>query len=54
MTNVILDINDLIVSLGEDARAPRIIDGVSLQVAKGETLCVEASNGSAVLQITEK
>ena len=33
----VLDINGLIVSLGKDAQAPRIIDNVSLQVAQGET-----------------
>ena len=54
MTNVILDINDLIVSLGEDARAPRIIDGVSLQVVKGETLCLvgESGSGKSVTSLT--
>ena len=54
MTNVILDINDLIVSLGEDARAPRIIDGVSLQVAKAETLCLvgESGSGKSVTSLT--
>jgi len=54
VTNVILDINDLIVSLGEDARAPRIIDGVSLQVVKGETLCLvgESGSGKSVTSLT--
>jgi len=54
VTNVILDINDLIVSLGEDARAPRIIDGVSLQVAKAETLCLvgESGSGKSVTSLT--
>src|SRR5205085_1557819 len=48
------DINDLIVSLGEDARAPRIIDGVSLQVVKGETLCLvgESGSGKSVTSLT--
>src|SRR5438309_4033668 len=51
---VILDINDLIVSLGEDARAPRIIDGVSLQVRERETLCLvgESGSGKSVTSLT--
>ena len=51
---VVLDINDLIVSLGTDTRAPRIIDGVSLQVAKGETLCLvgESGSGKSVTSLT--
>ena len=35
MTSPILDINDLVVGLGKDSKAPRIIDGLSLQVRQG-------------------
>jgi peptide/nickel transport system ATP-binding protein len=54
MTDIVLDINDLIVSLGKDAKAPRIIDGVSLSVASGETLCVvgESGSGKSVTSLT--
>jgi peptide/nickel transport system ATP-binding protein len=54
MTLTVLDINDLIVSLGKDAKAPRIIDGVSLNVAEGETLCVvgESGSGKSVTALT--
>jgi peptide/nickel transport system ATP-binding protein len=54
MTDTVLDINDLIVSLGKDAKAPRIIDGVSLSVASGETLCVvgESGSGKSVTSLT--
>jgi len=50
----ILDINNLVVGLGKEAQAPRIIDGVSLQVAKGETLCVvgESGSGKSVTSLT--
>jgi len=33
---VILDIDNLVVSLGKNSQGPRIIDGVSLQVRQGE------------------
>ena len=46
MTNIVLDINNLTVSLGKDAQAPRIIDGVSLQVEQAETLCLVGESGS--------
>src|SRR5256714_3285652 len=54
MSNIVLDIDDLIVALGEDARARRIIDGVSLQVAKAETLCLvgESGSGKSVTSLT--
>jgi hypothetical protein len=32
MTNIVLDINNLVVGLGKNPKAPRIIDGISLQV----------------------
>ncbi len=52
--SVVLDINNLVVGLGKGAQAPRIIDGVSLQVAKGETLCLvgESGSGKSVTSLT--
>ena len=38
MSNIVLDIDNLVVGLGKDSRGTRIIDGVSLQVRAGETL----------------
>jgi peptide/nickel transport system ATP-binding protein len=54
MTDSVLDIKDLVVSLGKDAGAARIIDGVSLNVAAGETLCVvgESGSGKSVTSLT--
>src|SRR6201993_4200527 len=54
MTNTILDIKDLVVSLGRDPNATRIIDGVSLQVRERETLCVvgESGSGKSVTSLT--
>jgi peptide/nickel transport system ATP-binding protein len=46
MTNIVLDVDNLVVCLGEDAQAPRIIDGVSLQVEQAETLCLVGESGS--------
>jgi peptide/nickel transport system ATP-binding protein len=50
----ILDINDLVVGLGKGPAARRIIDGVSLQVHEGETLCVvgESGSGKSVTSLT--
>src|ERR1700746_1311093 len=54
MTNTILDIKDLVVSLGRDPNATRIIDGVSIQVRERETLCVvgESGSGKSVTSLT--
>src|SRR5437870_5016276 len=54
MTNIVLDIDSLVVGLGKDPRGTRIIDGVSLQVREGETLCVvgESGSGKSVTSLT--
>jgi peptide/nickel transport system ATP-binding protein len=44
--NTVLDINDLVVGLGQDGKGPRIIDGVSLHVSARETLCLVGESGS--------
>src|SRR6201995_3187115 len=46
MTDIVLDIDSLIVGLGKNPPNERIIDGVSLQVEEGETLCVVGESGS--------
>jgi len=46
MTNIVLDIDNLTVGLGKDPQGTRIIDGVSLQVREGETLCLVGESGS--------
>ncbi len=53
-SNVVLDINDLVVSLGKTAQGPRVIDGISLRVSEGETLCVvgESGSGKSVTSLT--
>src|SRR6202051_4946423 len=54
MTNIVLDIQNLVVGLGKDAKATRILDGVSVQVREGETLCVvgESGSGKSVTSLT--
>src|SRR6185295_11615656 len=54
MTNIVLDINNLVVGLGDKPRAERIIDGVSVQVSERETLCVvgESGSGKSVTSLT--
>jgi peptide/nickel transport system ATP-binding protein len=51
---VILDIDKLVVGLGKSPQASRIIDGVSLQVREGETLCLvgESGSGKSVTSLT--
>src|ERR1700678_1516715 len=46
MTNVILDIDNLTVGLGNNPDNTRIIDGVSLEVRERETLCLVGESGS--------
>jgi peptide/nickel transport system ATP-binding protein len=56
MTDTILDIDNLVVALGKTkaTTGPRIIDGVSIKVDKGETLCVvgESGSGKSVTSLT--
>ncbi|PAY04144.1 microcin ABC transporter ATP-binding protein [Bradyrhizobium sp. UFLA03-84] len=53
-SNVVLDINNLVVGLGRKADAHRIIDDLSLQVHEGETLCLvgESGSGKSVTSLT--
>jgi peptide/nickel transport system ATP-binding protein len=52
--NPVLDIQNLVVSLGRKPASPRIIDGVSLQVRERETLCLvgESGSGKSVTSLT--
>src|SRR2546422_2445001 len=54
MSNVVLEIDNLVVGLGKKPGGARIIDGVSLQVREGETLCVvgESGSGKSVTSLT--
>jgi ABC-type glutathione transport system ATPase component len=54
MTQVVLDIDSLVVGLGKNPRNERIIDGVSLQVRERETLCLvgESGSGKSVTSLT--
>src|SRR5919197_5129691 len=54
MTDIVLDIDNLVVSLGKKPGGQRIIDGVALQVREGETLCVvgESGSGKSVTSLT--
>ena len=46
MTDTVLDIDNLVVSVGRKPSAPKIIDGISLQVRERETLCLVGESGS--------
>ena len=54
MTNVVLDIDNLIVGLGRNPGKARIINDVSLQVREAETLCLvgESGSGKSVTALT--
>src|SRR4051812_44826894 len=44
--NLVLDIDNLVVGLGQDPRNQRVIDGVSLKLSAAETLCLVGESGS--------
>src|SRR6202048_1283998 len=46
MTNIVLDINNLVVGLGKNPKAPGVTAGISLQVLERETLCLVGESGS--------
>src|SRR5260370_18378453 len=54
MTNVVLDIDNLMVGIGRNPGKARIIDDVSLQVREAETLCLvgESGSGKSVTALT--
>src|SRR6202162_6392593 len=54
MTNTVLDIENLVVSLRNKSRDERIIDGISLTVSERETLCLvgESGSGKSVTSLT--
>src|SRR5258708_16713122 len=54
MTDIVLDIDNLVVGLGKNPGGSRIIDGLSLQVREGETLCLvgESGSGKSVTSLT--
>src|SRR5277367_5662781 len=54
MTNPILEIDNLAVSLGTKSRSEKIIDGISLGVHERETLCLvgESGSGKSVTSLT--
>ncbi|MET0723538.1 MAG: ATP-binding cassette domain-containing protein, partial [Tardiphaga sp.] len=43
---LVLEIENLVVGVGKAGTGKRIIDGISLQVRQGETLCVVGESGS--------
>src|ERR1700709_2182667 len=51
---IILDIDNLVVSLGNNPHNDRVIDGVSLHVSEGETLCLVgvSDDGMSVTSLT--
>src|SRR5260221_13422498 len=54
MTDIVLDIDNLVVGLGKNPGGSRMIDGLSLQVREGETLCLvgESGSGKSVTSLT--
>src|SRR6202047_1690914 len=54
MTSPVLDIQNLVVSLGNKPQNPHVIDGVSRQVRERETLCLvgESGSGKSVTSLT--
>src|SRR5438270_10359186 len=54
MTNLILDINNLVVSIGKKPKGANILDGISIQVHERETLCLvgESGSGKSVTSLT--
>jgi peptide/nickel transport system ATP-binding protein len=50
----VLAIDNLVVSLGKSPSAPRIIDGISLELSERETLCLvgESGSGKSVTALT--
>ena len=54
MTNPVLDINNLVVSIGKKPKGANIIDGISIQVHERETLCLvgESGSGKSVTSLT--
>jgi len=53
-TDNVLDIDQLVVGLGKNPLNQRVIDGLSLRVGKGETLCLvgESGSGKSVTSLT--
>jgi peptide/nickel transport system ATP-binding protein len=43
---IVLDVDNLSVAVGKDGKGKKILDGISLQVRQGETLCVVGESGS--------
>ena len=54
MTETVLDLSNLVVSLGKAADSQRIIDGISLHLGERETLCLvgESGSGKSVTALT--
>ncbi|MDB5631440.1 MAG: transporter ATP-binding protein, partial [Tardiphaga sp.] len=43
---LVLEVDNLVVGVGKSGAGKKIIDGISLQVRQGETLCVVGESGS--------